>query len=302
MKKILGVALAALFLSSCNGGGGGTGGPPPTPTPEPTPTVSPTSTPSTCGAASIFTPTHRGRHIMLPRGAYAAAKGAGLSYGGGSVLVDQAIYLVTWGFGASDPVAQRLAALYTNVGGSDWFGTVTQYCESPDDYITNSTGSFAGNWADTQEPVPLQPTQAEIESEAVRAAAHFGGIDLSTATIVVATPTGHSMAGFGTQFCGWHDATNGGLSYEYIPYEPDAGSACGANSVKDQYDGVSIVGGHEFAESTTDPQPSTGWVDAKNGEEIGDLCAWKDLKLENLNGVELPMQPLWSNATGACEQ
>lgn len=40
-------------------------------------------------------------------------------------------------------------------------------------------------------------------------------------------------------------------------------------------DGVSIVDGHELAESITDPEINAS-MDA-NGNEIGDQCAWTDL-------------------------
>ncbi len=36
-------------------------------------------------------------------------------------------------------------------------------------------------------------------------------------------------------------------------------------------DGITIVGGHEFAETETDIFPSTGWLDG-SGSEIGDKC------------------------------
>ena len=35
-------------------------------------------------------------------------------------------------------------------------------------------------------------------------------------------------------------------------------ASCGANSVQNQLDGFAIVGGHEYAEAVTDPEPSSG--------------------------------------------
>src|ERR1700739_331960 len=37
--------------------------------------------------------------------------------------------------------------------------------------------------------------------------------------------------------------------------------------------GITIVGGHEMAETITDQFPNGGWVDGK-GAENGDKCAW----------------------------
>ncbi len=67
------------------------------------------------------------------------------------------------------------------------------------------------------------------------------------------------------------------------------------------FNGFSIVGGHEYAETTTDPFPSTGWVDGA-GAENGDKCAWissgqgaaQNVTLSG--GASYPVQSLWSNA------
>lgn len=66
-------------------------------------------------------------------------------------------------------------------------------------------------------------------------------------------------------------------------------------------DGVSIVGGHEEAETQTDPLPDSGWVDA-GGYEIGDKCAWLNLQNTTFGSSQYPTQPLWSNATETCAQ
>jgi hypothetical protein len=294
MKKILSAVCMALLVA-CSGNG--VGGPPPTPNPSPSP--------SSCSAAVRPATRPHSPHIMRPLGASFAASGEKVSYGGGPVLVSPKVFLVLWGYGVDDPVAKAFNKLYPNVGGSSWLSTVTQYCESPGVYITNPTGLFGGVWSDMDNPLPLQPTQNEIEAEAMRAAAYFKADDIANDTIVVATASGHSEQGFGQQFCGWHDYTSNGLSYEYIPYMPDQGSNCGADSVNGkngELDGLTIVAGHELAEAMTDPQPYSGWVDRSNNEEVADLCEWSDLQDVSLNGVSLPMQPIFSNSTGQCEQ
>src|SRR5207244_6381380 len=89
-------------------------------------------------------------------------------------------------------------------------------------------------------------------------------------------PTGHSMSGFATTWCAWH-SSSGSMSYSYMPYQPDAGASCGMNFVNPgnsgYFDGFSIVGGHEYAETITDPYPNSGWLDGR-GAENGDKCAW----------------------------
>ena len=63
---------------------------------------------------------------------------------------------------------------------------------------------------------------------------------------------------------------------------------------------ITIVEGHEMAETITDQYPNGGWLD-RNGEENGDKCAWIQSGQGasanvNLNGTNYPVQSLWSNA------
>jgi len=83
---------------------------------------------------------------------------------------------------------------------------------------------------------------------------------------------------------------------------PDAGAGCGQGSVNypGTLDGVTIVGGHEQAETETDPFPNSGWIDA-NGAENGDKCAWIQLENNPFAGG-FPTQPLWSNSGSHCVQ
>ena len=109
--------------------------------------------------------------------------------------------------------------------------------------------------------------------------------------------------GFGTQYCAWHSATSytatQELSFTNLPYMPDAGGSCGANLVQNGNDGWSIVEGHEYMESVTDPF-TTAWWDAA-GYEIGDKCAWTGLWLDPLGSWgSFAMQPEWDNNTSNC--
>src|SRR5262245_49294783 len=53
------------------------------------------------------------------------------------------------------------------------------------------------------------------------------------------------------------------------------GASCGQDFVNSNgtLDGVSIVNGHEYAETITDQNPAGGWTDS-TGAENGDKCAW----------------------------
>ncbi len=141
-------------------------------------------------------------------------------------------------------------------------------------------------------------------AEAQRAALHFGygGVN---ANYFVAIESGHDPSGFRTQWCAWHSSeseSEGVVSYTDFPYSTDAGANCGEGSVNSPgtYDGVTIVGGHEEAETQTDPQPNSGWLDS-SGSEIGDKCAWMNLE-NNPNAAGYPTQPLWDNKISGCAQ
>jgi serine protease len=180
-------------------------------------------------------------------------------------------------------------------GGELWDGVPTQYCEgvavgsqtcpSNSAHVGYPTGgALAGVWADNSAAAPTNATQAQIAAEAVRTAQHFGNNTAAAnrnAEYVVTFPTGTHPDGFPSAgFCAYHDYTTssvGDVAYTNMPYVPDAGTSCGQNFVNagsaGTLDGVSIVGGHEFQETTTDQNPAGGWTDT-SGEENADKCAW----------------------------
>jgi serine protease len=229
-----------------------------------------------------------------------------LTYHGGLVQGAPKVYVVFWGSswtGSGDPagVANRLLTFLGAVGGSGWLGTVAQYTQSDGTHVGNGGSIFGGSYIDTSSTPPAHPTTQQVANEAYRAAAHFGDSSVN-ANILVALPHGVAPSGFATSWCAWHTAYTAGnttVAFTNLPYMPDAGASCGANSVSDALDGVTIVGGHEQAEAETDPQLNA-WY-ASSGDEIGDKCAWLNLQANPAAGG-FPTQPLWSNAAGACVQ
>jgi serine protease len=209
-----------------------------------------------------------------------------------------------------------VAAIFNGVGGSAWNNSVTQYCQgvaagtvtcgSAGTHATNPTGVLAGVWSDTGAAAPSRPTQSQLAAEAVRAAEHFGNSTASantTAQYVINTASGNNSTGFGTQYCAWHSSTgsiDGTIAYTNMPYVTDAGAACGAGfNGLGPTAGITIVGGHEFAETETDIFPAGGWTDA-SGAENGDKCAWITSGQGAAANVGLgtgtfPVQSLWSN-------
>jgi putative Ig domain-containing protein len=223
-------------------------------------------------------------------------------------------------------------------GNELWSGVMTQYCEgvatgsqtcpSTAAHVGYPTGgAFAGVWVDGSSAAPSSATGNQIGSEAVKAAGHFGNTTSAAnrnAQYVIVAPTGTHPDGYNTatgQFCAWHDYTGDGtltggavsssygpLAFTNLPYITDAGTSCGQNFVNGgsagTLDGVSIVEGHEYAETVTDQFPAGGWTDTA-GNENGDKCAWISSGQGASQNVTLgtgsfAMQSTWGNG-GGCE-
>ncbi|HLY85288.1 MAG TPA: hypothetical protein VKO84_02070 [Gaiellaceae bacterium] len=240
------------------------------------------------------------------------------------------VYLVFWGSqwgtnGSNDPSGEVgiLQDFVGGVGGSSWLNSVSQYCQgvasgsftcsgaAKGSFASNAV-TLAGTWFDSASAAPKSPSQTDLAGEAVRAAAHFGNTTVgSNASVqyVVATATGNNSGGFGGRYCAWHSSTSssyGDIAYTNLPYITDAGASCGANfNGLGPNAGITIVGGHEMAETITDQFPNGGWLDG-SGAENGDKCAWiqsgnpgaaADITLTT---GTFPVQSLWSNATSSC--
>jgi serine protease len=245
---------------------------------------------------------------------------------GGPVQASARVYIVFWGWHGSDPSGQAAyqKAFFNGIGGSAWNGSQTQYCSSgggligsscsgATTFVGNPAGVLKGTWSDDTNAVPNQPDDAAIAAEAVRAAQFFGNTTAASnasAQYIIDTPPGNSTNGFSTSWCSYHHSAAsafGSLSYTDFPYMTDAGANCGQNFVNSGaaglLDGVSIVGGHEFAESETDPGAGDGWLDF-TGAETGDKCAWIFIGPGAATDISLStgtfaVQSLWSNKANA---
>jgi hypothetical protein len=267
--------------------------------------------------------------VMRTRFAAKPAKPRGSSnlyyHGGvGGVGVETApkVYLVYWGtqWNNNDPSGEAAIQqrFFNGAGGSSWANSTTQYCEgvasgtffcgSSGTHAGNPTGVLAGIWYDNAAAAPSRPSQSQLATEAIAAAAHFGNTasgSNTTTQYVINTATGNSSSGFGTQYCAWHSSTSssyGTIAYTNFPYVTDAGASCGSGFVNSPgtTDGITIVGGHEYAETVSDQFPNGGWLDSR-GAENGDKCAW----IASGQGASanvtfstgsFPVQSLWSNA------
>jgi Putative Ig domain len=226
-------------------------------------------------------------------------------------------------------------------GNELWSGVLTQYCDgvasgaqscpaSNTAHVAYPTGgALAGVWVDESSASPSSATGHQLGVVAVSAAAHFGNTTAASnrdAQYVILSPHGANPDGWLTNgFCAWHDyngdstlsggpvtSPDGDIAFTNLPYITDAGASCGQDFVNGSgtLDGISIVEGHEYAETSTDQNPPGGWTDS-SGEENGDKCAWitpgtsgGSFDLTTGTGT-FAMQTTWANdgsgGSGTCE-
>jgi hypothetical protein len=227
-------------------------------------------------------------------------------------------------------------------GNELWSGVMTQYCQGvatgTETCPTGNTqhvgyptgGALAGVWVDESTASPSNATGHQLGVEAVAAASHFGNTTAAlnrNAQYDIISPHGTDPDNYEQNgFCAWHDyngdstltggavtSTVGDVSFTNMPYIVDAGASCGVNFINSgsagTLDGVSIVNGHEYAETITDQNPAGGWTNTSSGEEDGDLCAWSQgpgapaANLSLTTGT-FAMQSTWGNdgaGGGDCE-
>ncbi|MEI8238226.1 MAG: hypothetical protein WCI22_02295 [Actinomycetota bacterium] len=240
--------------------------------------------------------------------------------------------------GDTESIAPVLQEFFKGLGTNSerWSGVLTQYCEGVAVGTTTCSGAvshvgyptggaLAGVWVDTS-VTKTSPVDHDLAVEAVNAAAHFGNTTAASnrsAQYVIDSPTGTHPGGFntvGANWCAWHDyngdttlvggaaaSAYGDIAFTNLPYIPDMGTSCGGNYVNTSgaLDGVTIVEGHEYAETVTDQNPAGGWID-NAGYENGDKCAW--VGIGGAGGAQnitlatgmFPVQGTWSNDGAAC--
>jgi hypothetical protein len=203
---------------------------------------------------------------------------------GGPVQTAPQVYVVFWDW-TSDPIGEQpyLQNFLSSVGGTPWLSTVDQYGAG------SSGGLLKGTWSDPS-PIPANPSDSEIQAEAVKAANHFGVSTSVNTQIVVAISTN------GSQDCGAYHGALGAdpnVTYTNLPY----GGFCVIGG-DETLNGVSVVEGHELAETITDPLINA-WIDA-NGQEIADKCGGFALSRITTSAGRFAVQSLWSNNDNGC--
>jgi hypothetical protein len=281
------------------------------------------TTASTATAAQPAAPAHYGAKSIghaAPR-ANASTLSVGSNASTGVVSPNPKVFLVFWGSQWSKDPAGAAPALQNFFRGlfgpADTWGTIlTQYCEgvakgtttcgTQGIHVTHPTTSILGGaWFDNAAAAPTNATAAQIASEAVKAATHFGNTTQApnlNAQYVIVSATGTHPDGFpNSGFCAYHNFTSsvdGKVAFTNLPYVPDLGAGgCTTLANPTILDGLFSTETHEYAETVTDFFPSIGW-NGRNGE-IGDACVQLDSRLTLSTGT-FDVQGLWSNSRNAC--
>ncbi len=239
-----------------------------------------------------------------------------MNYGGGPTLSKPHIYLILWGYGAAgDPNGMQtlLTTWAADYGGSKYGNIATQYYDvvgGKHVYPTNPKNNSTV-WVDNTNAEPAHATDAQIQAEAwAFVNSQQGGHSDPNGAYIVNSSYNHDPQGFlSSGWCAYHGASQSGnsiISYTNEPYMSDAGQDCGASFISAPSDetaadeGATIVIGHEYNESVSDPQPISGWYSNQAGED-GDACAWTDILNDNFeNGGVFTQQPIYSDKTDTC--
>lgn len=218
--------------------------------------------------------------------------------------------------------------------GETWSGVMTQYCDfvstgatscpaSNPDHVGYPSGAvLAGVWYDHSAPEPAQTTGNDIANEAIRAAQHFGnaaaGSNLNNQYVITSPPGTDPASVFADGDCAWHSDTTqlpwsgDDVTYTNVPYLPGSAGCSGAGAVNTPgtLDGVSMVGGHEYAETLTDAFGTGGWTGTNGGvDENADKCNWGEFNNAQNGDIKLStgtfaVMSTWANdggGNGKCE-
>jgi hypothetical protein len=246
-------------------------------------------------------------------GVSALARGNGISYHGGPVILNTTnVYYIWYGNWSGNTAVTILTDLANSIGGSPYFNINTTYYNGSNVHVTNSV-HYAGSTTDNYSH---GTSLSDSAVQAVVSSAITSGRlpkDTNGLYFVLTSADVTESSGFCTQYCGWH--THGTISSSDIKYSfvgnPDRCiNSCAAQSIGPNgnagADGMASIIAHELEETVTDPDLNA-WYDNR-GAENADKCAWTfGTEYTTANGAKANMhlgsrdyliQRNWVNASG----
>ena len=278
-----------------------------------------------------------GIHVMPARGLplppvelAPKARGTGIQYHGGPILVTPKVAAIYWGTsriyangptpgtkGAGSGDGSLVGFFLGHFAPSPYFNINNTYTNSGGQRVANGV-TYTQYWADNAAP-GSKPSDASIRAEVTKAFTS-GNMTFDASTVyLVFTGSGVNLGGgFGSQYCAYHGhfSWNGNdVKYAAQPYDWDFPSGCSALSGSPNNDSpadatVNTIA-HETEEAATDPDLNA-WYD-RQGAENADKCAWTfgtTFTTSNgatanmtLGGKNFLIQRNWVNAgSGGCRQ
>jgi hypothetical protein len=225
-------------------------------------------------------------HIFAAPTFGSTRKTSTLNYYGGPVITTPTIYIIWYGNwnqtnNTDTPSGQQIVTDWAaNIGSSDHFRINATYTQKP----VSGTALYGQDYnysAGGGSITTTSLTDANILG-IVNESINKGGVPYNPngVYLVVTSSNVNESSGFCTNYCGWHtsgSATQGKVRYGFVGNAARCLSSCAAQSTSPNgnpgIDGAISVLTHELEEATTDPDPRTGWVDAR-GQENADKCAW----------------------------
>jgi hypothetical protein len=234
------------------------------------------------------------RIVPLRLEAAAPAAAPRLTYRGGPLLESVEVFEIYWGdawTAHSDLVAQ-LEDFFERVVASSLMDQLAEYGVPGHDI---GHGTHRGSTTVSSPTPPSTVSDAEIRTFldgqiSSNASVPRPGPTLYFVFLAPGVSVGMDGASSCVNFCGYHDASGGGVYYAVMPY-PDCPGCEGGMAL---VDALTATSSHELCEAITDPVPGSGWYDDANGE-IGDICAWQTKRVDG-HVVQLE----WSNRQGRC--
>ena len=194
-------------------------------------------------------------------------------------------------------------------------------------------GALAGVWYDNSVAVadatrPANQLGDEAVTRRQRTSATRRPRRNRDAQYVILSPTGTHPDGFNTRPAASARGTTttatrtsastspyGDIAFTNMPYVMDSGTSCGAElrqrRRRRHRRRLTMVEGHEYAETITDQNPAGGWTNTTSrtysGQENADKCAW--ISPGSAGGAgnvstttgSFAMQATWSNDTNRCD-
>ena len=232
----------------------------------------------------------------------AASPSGPMAYHGGPVEHHTRIFLIFWGpkykpgYKADpyQPIVSAQETLFSTLAHSSYNGILTQYYDTTSgskSHITNDV-SLSDVWIDRVAPSGAVDASSAL-SEVNRAISVNGWPGTINDQFIVLPQPGSSVT-LDDSFCAEHFISNGGRIYSIIRDPNDASySYCHSNTSVAL--SMTSLSSHEYAESATDPDGTTGWYDTNASGEIGDLCFPTSAAFGTVWA-----QYLYSNAAGGC--